>query len=63
MRELKRDRQANSSFLHHRYIYSYMYIYMSEEGIRWMFFTLSQIPPTLYNFRRKKNEMNVLGKP
>jgi len=34
MRELKRDRQAKSSFLDHRYIYPYMYTYMSEEGKR-----------------------------
>jgi len=37
MRKLKRDGQANSSFLHHRHVYPYMYTYMSEEEKRWMF--------------------------
>jgi hypothetical protein len=56
MRELKRDRQANSSFLYHRYIYPYMYTYMSEEGKQWMFFTFSHIPLTLYICRKRKKK-------
>jgi len=63
MRELRRDRQANSSFLYRRQIYPYIYTYMSEEGKRWIvLFFFSYFLSYTTNTKqllKKKDEINV----